>query len=344
MCSATDSRHTLTSSAISAVRPDGRPRGRSGALCGRTPARAAVRPDVRPPWDKNPSSLSTKEFVMTETNTAKSRLEDIRELEPTSNSELRDRWGMDSGKDVARYLKEELGEYTYRDDNSKIRAVERDGPEADTMESPGAPDAQFEEETSDEGAPEDTVETSAPNDDPADGLAEPQTRTEPPQEPADTSNLVPAEQVQEVAENAERAGYEAGLDDGYQAAEHEQPETDQTTDENTLEPDSRATCPECGEPMFTGEELETILNERAKTDKAARKFIKANEGAAPDRACREIYECGYYVENGEANRFETPGGGWVKKLITVGGTAAAGAIGLAAITGNDEEASPWDRV
>jgi len=54
--------------------------------------------------------------------TARERLEDVRELAPTSNGELRDRWDMDSTREVARYLREELGEYTYRDENSKIRA------------------------------------------------------------------------------------------------------------------------------------------------------------------------------------------------------------------------------
>lgn len=59
-------------------------------------------------------------------DTARERLEDVRELEPTSNSELRDRWDMDSGKEVARYLREELSEHVYRDDDSRIRAVAPD--------------------------------------------------------------------------------------------------------------------------------------------------------------------------------------------------------------------------
>lgn len=59
-------------------------------------------------------------------DTARQRLEDVRELQPTTNGELQDRWGMDSGKDVARYLREKLGEHTYRDDESRIHAVDRE--------------------------------------------------------------------------------------------------------------------------------------------------------------------------------------------------------------------------
>lgn len=36
---------------------------------------------------------------------AKERLADVRELEPTSNSDLAERWDMDSGKAVAAYLR-----------------------------------------------------------------------------------------------------------------------------------------------------------------------------------------------------------------------------------------------
>lgn len=55
---------------------------------------------------------------------AKRRLADIVELQPTKNSELEDRWGLDSGSEVHQYLESELSEYYYRDENSLIRATD----------------------------------------------------------------------------------------------------------------------------------------------------------------------------------------------------------------------------
>lgn len=40
--------------------------------------------------------------------TAQDRLEDVREMQPTSNSELRARWDMKNGSEVAAYLRDEL--------------------------------------------------------------------------------------------------------------------------------------------------------------------------------------------------------------------------------------------
>ncbi|MFP4530113.1 MAG: DUF5797 family protein [Halodesulfurarchaeum sp.] len=53
--------------------------------------------------------------------TARSRLADILEREPTKNSELQSAWDMDSGSEVHQYLESELGPYYYRDENSLIR-------------------------------------------------------------------------------------------------------------------------------------------------------------------------------------------------------------------------------
>ncbi|AGN02460.1 hypothetical protein L593_12605 [Salinarchaeum sp. Harcht-Bsk1] len=60
---------------------------------------------------------------MTLSEEAHSRLADVVELQPTKNSELQDRWGMDSGSDVHSYLTGQLADYTFRDDNSLIRAT-----------------------------------------------------------------------------------------------------------------------------------------------------------------------------------------------------------------------------
>jgi len=54
---------------------------------------------------------------------ARERLADVVELQPTKNSELQDRWGMESGGEVHRYLEDELREYYYRDEDSLIRAT-----------------------------------------------------------------------------------------------------------------------------------------------------------------------------------------------------------------------------
>lgn len=60
---------------------------------------------------------------MTLSDEAESRLADLVALQPTKNSELQDRWGMDSGSEVHQYLESELKEYYYRDENSLICAT-----------------------------------------------------------------------------------------------------------------------------------------------------------------------------------------------------------------------------
>ncbi|MDS0473721.1 DUF5797 family protein [Natrinema sp. 1APR25-10V2] len=60
---------------------------------------------------------------MTLSEEAQDRLADVVELQPTKNSELQDRWEMESGSEVHQYLENELGDYYFRDDNSLIRAT-----------------------------------------------------------------------------------------------------------------------------------------------------------------------------------------------------------------------------
>ncbi|MGA9402180.1 DUF5797 family protein [Haladaptatus sp.] len=60
---------------------------------------------------------------MTLSEEARDRLADLVELQPTKNSELQDRWGLESGSEVHQYLENELKEYYYRDENSYIRAT-----------------------------------------------------------------------------------------------------------------------------------------------------------------------------------------------------------------------------
>lgn len=52
------------------------------------------------------------------------RLCDVVELAPTKNGELMDRWNMESGSDVHRYLERNLGDYYYRGDDKLIRPTD----------------------------------------------------------------------------------------------------------------------------------------------------------------------------------------------------------------------------
>ena len=81
---------------------------------------------------------------MTLSEEARERLADLVELQPTKNSELQERWGLESGSEVHQYLENELEDYYYRDDNSLIRA-NKDAAELVDVE-PGVVD--------DEGTPE----------------------------------------------------------------------------------------------------------------------------------------------------------------------------------------------
>ncbi|WP_458184933.1 DUF5797 family protein [Haladaptatus sp. NG-WS-4] len=60
---------------------------------------------------------------MTLSEEARERLADLVELQPTKNSELQERWGLESGSEVHQYLENELKEYYYRDENSYICAT-----------------------------------------------------------------------------------------------------------------------------------------------------------------------------------------------------------------------------
>ncbi|WP_313694907.1 DUF5797 family protein [Halorarum halobium] len=51
------------------------------------------------------------------------RLADVVRLQPTKNSELGERWGLESGSDVHSYLENHLSDHYYRDDDSLIRAT-----------------------------------------------------------------------------------------------------------------------------------------------------------------------------------------------------------------------------
>jgi len=228
--------------------------------------------------------------------TARDRLADIRELEPTSNAELRDRWGLDSTKNVARYIEDELGEHTYRDDDARIRADPADaGSGGDTPDTTntGAPD-----ENTDPPADEDTIE-------------------------------IPEEEFDGVISEVKEEAREAGREEGYTAAQTKtHPEQEETTDDRTESTSATAAasdCPQCGGGLIDGDALESDLHRKAQNDENAARFLTANDGADPAYACRNLRSCGYYVENGEAKTFTDPSSGrgvagWV--IIALGTVAA----------------------
>lgn len=86
---------------------------------------------------------------MTLSERERERLADVVALQPTKNAELAERWGMDGGGEVHRYLEDHLEEHYYRDENSLIRAttaaadlvdvepgVEGDGDDVDVVRVP----------------------------------------------------------------------------------------------------------------------------------------------------------------------------------------------------------------
>lgn len=68
--------------------------------------------------------LSGKEKLGNLPEREQDRLLDIVRLEPTSNFELKRKWGLASGSEVHKYLESELKPYYYRDDDSYIRVAE----------------------------------------------------------------------------------------------------------------------------------------------------------------------------------------------------------------------------
>lgn len=276
---------------------------------------------------------------------ARERLADVRELEPTSNGELRDRWGMDSGRDVARYLREELGEYTYRDDESRIRAVS-DAPDPE-------PESESDSNTPETGAvTHEQGEASLADPDPSEsgGGADEQAETATETPSGEMLDLQPVE-----SDDTDRETGSAGSGTGSTGGQQVSLPDDQVTDDGSsdLQPagssgsgngglrpadgsagesgETKPTCPECGDVLLRGRQFNAMLNSLKDERKDIRRFLKANQGAAPAWACRQIFDCGYYVEDGDTREFNSPKGkrGWARKLGLGLGAAAVG-VGLAA--------------
>lgn len=264
---------------------------------------------------------------------ASQRLADVRELEPTSNSELRDRWDMDSGKVVAAYLRDELGEYTYRDDDSRIRTVDESSGTPSEDESPvSSPSVPGSDNEVENGTSE--TETSTAGDTPSGGHEPSQNtiETEVSENPTDSESrsdgmngMVPVEVVDEAVE----AASETARSEGYETATEE---VLAGSDSDT--PEVGSGCTECGWIIVSGEDFTASLREQAQNDRQTAAFMNANAGAEPDRVCKNAGNCGLYWSNGDRKRFSKPdvgtgnGGGWLKRLGV--GAIAAGTLGAAA--------------
>ena len=196
--------------------------------------------------------------------TARERLEDIRDLQPTSNSELRDRWGMDSGKEVAAYLRDELGKHTYRDDDSRIRAVDAspdsagDG-EAELSASNPTPSVPVEHRNSDTTAPREGYTSSGPDESRESGAKQQQSPSE--STPANDSmedvvtTPVATEMLELTAADAYADGYNEAIETVHNPStkEHNNGDGQKHSGE----------CPTCGDPLvFPGAGSIYDTNER----------------------------------------------------------------------------------
>jgi len=182
---------------------------------------------------------------MTLSDTARDRLDDIRELEPTTNADLAERWGMDSGSDVATYLRNDLDGHVYRDANSKIRVdggganVEHDdagGNRVDPVASQGNSTGEDDPNPLESDAGHDSATPSARDDPNADVDSPPETNT---------VELTPDE-IDEVTETARAEAHAEGYKQGHEGT-------------NGEAGSSRSGCPDCGSPVTYGQEAELFL-------------------------------------------------------------------------------------
>lgn len=256
---------------------------------------------------------------------ARERLADVRELEPASNGELQERWGMDSGKDVAAYLRNELGEHTYRDDDSRIRAVARDDDPTEDTETPESPD----EPGGEAAAGADRVD--APDVDPVGDAAGP---TQAGRGGVDAA-LEPSAGAVTVTpgefENAVETAYEAGR----QESEPEPVEVESTTADDAGESGSGVTggCPECGDSFTiagSGFTYETTTGDRVTTEAGDLFCADCDILVGPDGDEYQLVEL-----VGEPSS----GGGAVRSAVRwVGyGCVAVAAVVGAAVAGGDDD-------
>lgn len=86
--------------------------------------KSVVSPNLPTPLSAGPTETEEASGSHDLPATGIQRLSDIVAMQPTSNAELASRWGLDSGKDVHRYLSSTLDPYFYRDESVRIWATE----------------------------------------------------------------------------------------------------------------------------------------------------------------------------------------------------------------------------
>lgn len=266
--------------------------------------------------------------------TARNRLQDVRELQPTSNGELADRWGMSSGKEVATYLDTELGEYTYRDSDSRIRAVDD-------------PPTQVRSESAQTAVQDDAQGSSGQDDrDPSDdegssAVASTSSLTD--HGPDSDATLSPSEETIELSESEledvidgatetaqlEASGNESGGASGDSDPTMFMPPAEETasgTESNDVPAEAEQGCPGCG-----GELVDT-----RETD-----HLKAEDGTAlpaPDEwYCSECGQGFNYSDGGDGPVSGSDGSGIAGTVIALVVGLAGAVLAVAGSNRNDEQ-------
>lgn len=167
--------------------------------------------------------------------TERDRLEDVVDLAPTSNGELKERWGMESGREVYNYLSSNLGTYTYRDDDLKIRPADK------ALETIGEDEDQDDVEEGTEDRPDagesgvdgEADHSPSAGDDGSETTSSDQSGTPNGDTTADTPEGI-TDQERELIDGARSAGYEEGFVDA---------KTGDSVGTSTADEPS---CPDCG--------------------------------------------------------------------------------------------------
>lgn len=221
------------------------------------------------------------------------------------------------------------------DDHANVRGEElREEIEA-TASAPPDDEDEPEPETDDTEPPAPVEEPDEnPGADPGEGPGED------PAQPPKKVEMTPDE-VDEMMSAVEEEAYERGQEDAQTDAGEDEPiEVESTVVEEspaeTTEP-SFEKCPECGNMLLDGDDVVSELEQEMQEDEDIAEFVAANEGVEPDLACQKVRACGYYVEDGEAKKFNQPGGsssGGLAVLILVG---LAGLLARALGKGNTNQ-------
>lgn len=250
---------------------------------------------------------------MSLSDSGRQRLRDVRELEPATNGALQNRWGFDSGSEVAEYLDDTLAPYVRRGDDRKVRVTDAAGdvlddgadgadeaPEAEQVDAPGAPPAPSETPSHGEG------ETSA-------------TATDSGEE---TVDITP-----EAFDDAIQAAAAAARGD-----HTDQADTDDDGESVEESPDTGGVmCPKCGDAVAVvpgGKEWLAANGTEVTTEDG-------------DRFCRKCHavvgEDGEHISLADADAVDTGGGSVLGTIVKALGVVAVGAAVAVGLAGQDQQ-------